>query len=69
MFKKQLSNAAQQHIEYSLNKMLYEVMLAKNNVNLNFIKDAKDKSAITLLTKQLDEDGSEKKPIQACIWG
>lgn len=61
LFKKQLSNAAQQHIEYSLNKMLYEVMLAKNNVNLNFIKDAKDKSAITLLTKQLDEDGSEKK--------
>lgn len=60
LFKKQLSSSAQQHIEYSLNKMLYEVMLAKNNVNINFIKDAKDKSVVTLHTKQLDENGKEK---------
>lgn len=61
LFKKQLSNSAQQYIEYSLNKMLYEVMLAKNNVNINFIKDAKDKSTIKMYTKQLDEVGNEKK--------
>lgn len=60
LFKKQLSNASQQHIEYSLNKMLYEVMLAKNNVNIDFIKDAKEKSTIKMFTKQLDEVGNEK---------
>lgn len=60
LYKKQLGMSVQQHIEYSLNKMLYEVMLAKNNVNLNFIKDAKDKSTVTLKTIQQDENGKEK---------
>ena len=61
LYKKQLSNSTQQHIQYSLSKMLYEVMLAKNNVNLNFIKDAKDKSTLTMLTIQVDETGANKK--------
>ena len=61
LYKKQLSNTAQQHIQYSVSKMLYEVMLVKNNVNIDFIKDAKNKSTFTLLTIQVDEDGSDKK--------
>ena len=59
-YKKQLSNSAQQHIQYSISKMLYEVMLAKNNVNLNLIKDAKDKSTFSMLTTQVDESGKKK---------
>ncbi|MBA3970959.1 MAG: ABC transporter permease [Bacteroidetes bacterium] len=61
LYKKQLSNNAQQHIQYSVSKMLYEVMLVKNNVNVNFIKDAKDKSTFTMQTIQIDEDGNDKK--------
>ncbi|MBL0330534.1 MAG: ABC transporter permease [Bacteroidetes bacterium] len=60
-YKEQLSNSAQQHIQYSISKMLYEVMLAKNNVNVNLIKDAKDKSTFTMITTQVDELGEEKK--------
>ncbi|MCX6296198.1 MAG: ABC transporter permease [Bacteroidetes bacterium] len=61
LYKKQLSNAAQQHIQYSISKMLYEVMLAENHVNVDFIKDAKDKSEFTMLTMQVDEAGNDKK--------
>jgi ABC-2 type transport system permease protein len=60
-YKKQLSNAAQQHIQFSISKMLYEVMLAKNKVNVNLIKDAKDKSTFTMITTQVDEAGNDKK--------
>lgn len=60
-YKKQLSNSAQQHIQSSISKMLYEVMLAKNKVNLNVIKDAKDKSTFTLTTIQVDEFGNDKE--------
>jgi ABC-2 type transport system permease protein len=60
-YKKQLSNSAQQHIQYSINKMLYEVILAKNKVDLNMIKDAKDKSTFTMITTQVDESGTDKK--------
>ena len=61
LFKKQLSSSAQQHIQYSISKMIYEVMLAKNNVDVNFIKDAKDKSTFTMITTQVDETGTDKK--------
>ena len=47
-------------MDFLLLIMLYEVMLAKNNVNVNFIKDAKEKSTIKMFTKQLDEVGNEK---------
>ena len=60
-YKEQLSNASQQHIQYSISKMLYEVMLAKNDVNVNLIKDAKDKSTFSMITTQVDELGDEKK--------
>ncbi len=61
LYKKQLSNTAQQHIQYSISKMLYEVMLAENHVNIDFIKDAKDKSEFSMLTMQVDEEGNDKK--------
>ncbi|MCE3280203.1 MAG: ABC-type Na+ efflux pump permease-like protein [Bacteroidetes bacterium] len=60
-YKKQLSNSVQQHIQSSISKMLYEVMLAKNKVDLNVIKDAKDKATFTLTTIQIDEAGNDKE--------
>lgn len=60
-YKKQLSNNVQQHIQASISKMIYEVMLAKNKVDMNAIKDAKDKSTFTLKTIQLDEQGNDKE--------
>jgi ABC-2 type transport system permease protein len=60
-YKKQLSNSAQQHIQTSISKMIYEVMLAKNKVDLNAIKDAKEKSTFTLKTTQVDEAGNDKE--------
>jgi ABC-2 type transport system permease protein len=68
-YKKQLSNSAQQHIQSSISKMLYEVMLAKNKVDLNVIKDAKNKSTFTLTTIQLDEAGNDKKTNNAINMG
>ncbi|MCW3072570.1 MAG: ABC-type Na+ efflux pump permease component-like protein [Bacteroidetes bacterium] len=60
-YKKQLSNNVQEHIQSNMSKMIYEVMLAQNKVNMNVIKDAKDKSTFTLRTIQLDETGKDKE--------
>lgn len=59
-YKKQLSNGVLSHIEESLSKMIFNVMLAKNKVDVNFIKDAKDMSTFTMKTTQLDEKGKDK---------
>ncbi|MFL5766136.1 MAG: ABC transporter permease [Bacteroidia bacterium] len=60
-YKEQLSNNALDYIQYKLSEMLYNTMLANNHVNIDFIKDAKDKSTFTLLTMQVDENGQDKK--------
>lgn len=60
-YKKQLSNQVQIQIQENLSKMIYNVMLAKNNVDINFIKDAKEKSTFSLKTTQVDENGSDKE--------
>ncbi len=59
-YKKQLSNNVLSYIEESLSKMIFNVMLATNKVDVNFIKDAKDKSTFTMKTTQLDEKGKDK---------
>jgi ABC-2 type transport system permease protein len=59
-YKKQLGVSVQTYIEESIGKMIYNVMLAKNNVNLDYIKDAKEKSTFVMKTIQLDEKGKDK---------
>lgn len=61
IYKKQMSNSAQYYIESALSKMIFNVMLAKNKVDPNFIKDAKDKASFTMITSQVDKDGKDKK--------
>ncbi|MGZ4118829.1 MAG: ABC transporter permease, partial [Bacteroidia bacterium] len=60
IYKNKLSNSTQAYIEESLSKMIFNVMLAKNKVDPNFIKDAKDKSTFTMITTQKDKDGKDK---------
>ena len=60
-YKKQFSNSTRSYIEETISKMIFNVMLAKNKVDPNFIKDAKDKATFTMLTTQVDKDGNDKK--------
>ncbi len=60
-YKKQLSNEIRGYIEETLGKMIFNVMLAKNKVDLNFIKDAKEKSTFSMITTRVDEQGKDKK--------
>jgi ABC-2 type transport system permease protein len=60
-YKKQLSNSVRSHIEQELSKMIFNIMLVTNKVDVNFIKDAKDKSTFTMITTQVDKDGNDKK--------
>ena len=60
-YKKQLSNQVQEYIGGELQKMIFNVMLAKNKVDVNFIKDAKEKSTFSMITTRVDEKGKDKK--------
>ncbi len=59
-YKKQLSSSVLAYIEENISKMIFNAMLATNHVDVNFIKDAKDKSTFTLKTIQVDEEGKDK---------
>lgn len=60
-YKKQLGIGAEEYIGATLGKMMYDVILAKNKVNLSAIKDAEDNSKFKVITEQLDEGGTAKK--------
>jgi ABC-2 type transport system permease protein len=61
VYEKQLSNNAQEYIHYNLSDMLNKAILAYNHVNIDFIKDAKEKSTFNLQTIQIDKAGGDKK--------
>lgn len=60
-YKKQLSIAVEQHISTTLSKMMYDVMLAKNKVDLDAIKSAEVASSFKVITKELDAKGKSKE--------
>lgn len=60
-YKKQLSNSSRDYIQYNLSDMLNNVILAQNKVNIDFIKDAKDKSTFSMLTTEVNKDGNDKE--------
>ncbi len=60
-YKKQLSSSSRDYIQYTLSDMLNKVILAQNKVDLDFIKDAKDKSTFSLLTTEVDKEGNDKE--------
>ncbi|MGQ0828769.1 MAG: ABC transporter permease [Bacteroidota bacterium] len=60
-YKKQLGIATEEYIRSTLNKMMYDVILAKNMVNINTIKAAEDGSRFELITEELESSGKSKK--------
>lgn len=60
-YKKQLGVAVEQHIHTTLSKMMYDVMLAKNKVNLDAIKSAEVASSFKMITKELEASGKSKE--------
>ncbi|MDP1747024.1 MAG: ABC transporter permease, partial [Bacteroidota bacterium] len=60
-YKKQLGIATEEYIGSTISKMMYNVILAKNKVDLNIIKDAEVNSRFTVITEKLEETGKSKK--------
>lgn len=60
-YKKQLGIATEQYIASTMNKMLYNVILAKNKVDLNLIKDAEVNSRFNVITEKLEPTGKSQK--------
>jgi len=60
-YKKQLGIASEEYIGTTIGKMLYDVMLAKNNVDLNAIRDAEQNSRLNVITEKLEASGKSEK--------
>lgn len=60
-YKNPLGMAAEEYIGSTISKMIYNVILSKNKVDLNVIKDAEVNSRIHVLTEKLEASGKSKK--------
>lgn len=60
-YKKQIGIATEEYIASTISKMMYNVILAKNKVDLNAIKDAELNSKFRVITEKLEATGKSKK--------
>lgn len=60
-YKKQIGIATEEYIRTTLNKMMYDVILAKNKVNVDIIKSAEIGSRFEVVTEELTPLGTSKK--------
>ena len=60
-YKKQLGIATEEYVGNTMSKMMNDVLLTKNKVNLNLIKDAEERSKFTVITEELEATGKSKK--------
>ncbi|HSH67307.1 MAG TPA: ABC transporter permease [Bacteroidia bacterium] len=60
-YKNQLGVGTEEYIRSTLNKMMYDAILAKNKVNIDLIKAAEDGSRFDLITRELERTGNSKK--------
>ena len=60
-YKKQLGIATEEYVGTTISKMMYNVILAKNKVNMNVIKDAEENSKFHVITEKLEATGKSKK--------
>ena len=60
-YKKQLGIGTEEYIGTTIGKMMYDIILAKNKVDLNVIKDAETNSQFKVITEMLEETGKTKK--------
>lgn len=60
-YKNRLGNATKEYVRSTLNKMMYDIILAKNKVNLDVIREAETGSRFDLIVEELQESGKSKK--------
>lgn len=60
-YKKQLGIATEQYIASTVSKMMYNVVLAKNKVDLLLIKEAETTSRFNVITEKLEATGKTEK--------
>jgi ABC-2 type transport system permease protein len=60
-YKNQIGIASEEYIENTISKIMYDVILSSNKVNLNAIKEAETNSKINILTEKLEATGKSKK--------
>ncbi len=60
-YKKQLGLSTEEYVRTTLNKMMYDAILAKNKVSRDIIKAAETGSRFELVTEALTETGKSKK--------
>lgn len=60
-YKKQLGIGSEEYIGSTIGKMMYDVILAKNKVDLNIIKDAEVNSQFNVITEKLEATGKSQK--------
>lgn len=60
-YKKQIGIATEEYIASTISKMMYNVILAKNKVDLNTIKAAELNSKFHVITEKLEATGKSKK--------
>jgi ABC-2 type transport system permease protein len=60
-YKKQLGIATEQYVASTMGKMMYDVILVKNKVDLNLIKDAEMNSRFNVITEKLEATGKSQK--------
>jgi ABC-2 type transport system permease protein len=60
-YKNQLGIATEEYIGNTISKMMNDVLLTKNKVDLNIIKDSEERSRFTVITEELELTGKSKK--------
>jgi ABC-2 type transport system permease protein len=61
LYKDHLGNATEEYIRSSLGKMMYDIILAKNKVNMDVIKTADLSSRIDLISVEYNKETGENK--------
>ncbi|HET6225812.1 MAG TPA: ABC transporter permease, partial [Bacteroidia bacterium] len=69
IYKNRVPNATQEYIRSTFSKMMYDLILAKNNVDRNVIRDAETSSKIKVMLKQKFENGKEKPTLTDVNYG
>jgi ABC-2 type transport system permease protein len=60
-YKNALGDATQEYISSTISKMMYDVILAQNKVNIHIIRDADVNSRIKLISQKVDAAGKGEK--------
>ena len=60
-YKKQLGIATEEYVDNTISKMMNDVLLTKNKVDLSIIREAAEHSKIIVITEELESTGKSKK--------